>query len=92
MTDDLDYDPALVTWLREQLDDVVEKGQVIHRNAIKPLLLRAKNIETLAVGPAGEALRAALDRVRSARSEIRAVTDTRKVDLSAIDDAIAWFS
>jgi hypothetical protein len=73
------------------VDDVVEGGIVVRRNQLKPLLLRAKNIETIAIGPAGAALAAALDRVRAARGEIRAGAPAATVSLTAIDRAITWF-
>lgn len=74
------------------VDDVVEGGKVIRRNAMKPLLIRAKNLTSLVTGDAHDALVAALDRVRTARAEVRQVTDTRRVDLSAITAALAWFA
>jgi hypothetical protein len=86
----------ILTGLRDALaagdiDDVTDKtGKVVHRNAMKPLLIRAKNIESMVTGTSATVLHAALDRVRTARAEVR--ERTGEVDFSAIDVAIGWFS
>jgi hypothetical protein len=76
-----------------------EIGLTIRKNALHAPLLRSRNLERLVVGDAREALEAALARVPKARAEIvRAVKVGRSpqaagkaLDLSAIEDAIAWF-
>lgn len=80
------------------IDDVtIDRG--IIRNRLKPALLRAKNIELLVVGQAEEALRAALDRAREVKPEIRAkiaagasaVAAGQAVNLQVIDRALRLF-
>lgn len=73
------------------VDDVVDPrtGKVTARTAMKPLAIRAKNLGDVVVGESADVLVTALDRVRTARAEVR--ERCGDVDLSAIDHAIAWF-
>lgn len=92
---------AVVTALRDIFDvlvtGIVDDGD--ERSKLKAMMLRAKNIETLAVGDAGGVLRHALDHVRLAKADIRARIDGgtaadvagRLVDLGPIETALRWF-
>lgn len=89
---------AVVTALGD-VYDLLRTGAVDDDNRLKALLLRAKNIETLAAGVAGAALRDALAHVRVARADIRARVDAgtwaavagRETDLEPIEAALRWF-
>jgi hypothetical protein len=80
------------------IDDQQADGRVI-RNALKPALLRAKNIEALAEGDAGTLLQQAFARVRSVKSEIRSLIAAgappdeagRNVNLRDVERALQLF-
>ncbi len=84
---------------------VLRVGDVVdtlpdHRDALRPLLLRAKNIETIAVGESSAVLQAAMQTARTARSAIRAeivggatpAAAGSAADLAAIELALGWWS
>lgn len=81
----------------------LRSGQVRKKNNTRDELhgplLRCKNLDMLAVGPAREMIRVALDQIPEAKKEIVELLESgaspevagREVNLGAIDNAISWF-
>lgn len=78
---------------RDKDDNVTARGQ------LRPALLRARNLESMAVGLAGESIKTALQCAKEARAEIIERIENgaspeeagRGVDLAPIETAITWF-
>jgi hypothetical protein len=77
-----------------------KKGKkILVRDELHAPLLRAKNLDKLAMGPAGDAIKFALDRIPIAKKEIleqlrngASPEDAgASVDLTVIENAIIWF-
>lgn len=80
-------------------------GDIVRRHQLRPILIRARNLEQMALGIHGHAIRAALDRAKTAKTEILTIlADAErdgdeltaeeagaKIDLSQIETAIQWF-
>lgn len=79
--------------------DARDKQKVTHRNQLRPAMLRAKNLETMAIGIAGESIKSALACAKEARTAILEKIEQgmtpeaagRDVDLTPIETAIEWF-
>jgi hypothetical protein len=83
--------------VKRVLDD---DGKVIQQNALHAPLLRCKNLDRLAVGTAGEAVKIALQHVPHVRAEIIEAIEKdgmepaeagARVDLEPFENAITWF-
>jgi hypothetical protein len=74
-------------------------GKVIDRDELHAPLLKCKNLDRLAVGLAGEAVKMALDRIPEAKKEVLEglkrgedpASIGAELDLGAIENAITWF-
>lgn len=80
-------------------------GDIVRRHQLRPILIRARNLEQMALGVHGHAIKTALDRAKTAKTEIlAALAEADKngeelspeaagaqVDLSQIETAIHWF-
>lgn len=74
-------------------------GKVIQKDELHAPLLKCKNLDRLAVGLAGEAVKMALDRIPEAKKEVLErlkkgddpATIGAELDLGAIENAITWF-
>jgi hypothetical protein len=90
------YDALRVGDVVDELGD----GAILRRHQLRPILLRARNLETLVVGPAQAAIKNALARVKTARLEqIQRIHKGEKsfdvgatTDLTALETAIARFA
>lgn len=82
------------------VDEVDREGVITRRHQLKPILLRAKNLESMVTGVAGATLNVAMARVRTAKTEIVAriakgvphVTAGAEADLRHLEQALAMFS
>jgi len=86
-------------------DDKDQDGDITRRHQLRPILIRARNLEQMALGLHGHAIKTALDRAKTAKTEIlNALAEAEKngdelspeeageqVDLSQIETAIHWF-
>lgn len=81
-------------------------GDILKRHQVRPILIRARNLEQMALGLHGNAIKAALERAKVAKAEILVKLDEvdgndqptwtpetagASVNLGEIDTAIAWF-
>lgn len=86
-------------------DEKNKEGDITRRHTLRPILIRARNLEQMALGVHGHAIKGALDRAKTAKTEILTMlADAQKngeeltpeaagaqVDLSQIETAIHWF-
>lgn len=83
-----------------------EDGDITRRHQLRPILIRARNLEQMALGLHGSTIKSALERAKTAKTEILALLDEThedgspvwtpaqaglKVKLNEIETAIAWF-
>lgn len=86
-------------------DEKNKEGDITRRHTLRPILIRARNLEQMALGVHGHAIKTALDRAKTAKTEILTMlADAERrgdelapeaagaqVDLSEIETAIHWF-
>jgi hypothetical protein len=85
--------------LRGDVRDIKDGTDIKHRGQLRPALLRAKNLESMAIGLAGEAIKSALACAKEAKAQITEKLEAgqtpeaagRDVDLLPIETAIQWF-
>lgn len=90
------FDALRAGQVKKKLGD---DGKLLIRNELHAPLLRAKNLDKLAMGPAGDAIKFALDRIPAAKKEILELLRNGEspedagaaVDLTVIENAIIWF-
>lgn len=81
------------------VDDRDETGAIARRHQLRSILLRAKNLDALFVGPLQASVRNALDRVKTARVDLlKRITNGESpvdagaaIDLTALDTVMARF-
>jgi hypothetical protein len=80
-------------------DEKNEDGDITRRHQLRPILIRARNLEQMALGLHGTTIKSALERAKTAKTEILAQIDAgvtpedagAAVALGEIETAIAWF-
>lgn len=80
--------------IKDKNDNVTSRGQ------LRPALLRARNLESMAIGLAGESIKTALTGAKEAKAFILERIESgatpeeagRAADLAPIETAIAWFA
>jgi hypothetical protein len=86
--------------LRGDVRDIKDKDDNISaRGQLRPAMLRARNLESMAIGLAGESIKRALECAKVARKQILERIENgatpeeagRAVDLTEIETAITWF-